>query len=77
MKAMPAVLVITSGPECVAAFGSAAAAALSACATFERTSETWYQGSTQRLSAPLAHFHGAAGGAVSSPSWWGWRRAGP
>lgn len=72
---MPAVLEITSVTECVAVFGSVAAAAPSACATSERTSETWHRDSTRRPSAPPAHSHGAAGGAVSSPCWWGWRRA--
>lgn len=72
MKTMPAVLVITSAPESVAAFGSAVAAALSACATSERTSETWYRGSKQRPSAQPAHSHAAARGAVSLLCWWGW-----
>lgn len=67
MKTMPAVLVITSVPEFVAACGSAAAAAPSACATSERMSETWPRGSTQRPAAPLARSHGAAGDVVSSP----------
>lgn len=72
---MPVVLVITSVPACEAECGSAAAAAPSACAIFERMSETWPRGSTQQLAPPPAHSHGAAEGAVSSPCWWGSRRA--
>lgn len=76
MKTTPAVLVIMSVPECEAVCGSAAASAPSACATSERTSETWPRGSTRRLALPPARSRGAVGGAVSSPCWWGWRKAG-
>lgn len=76
MKMTPAVLAVTSVPEREAACGSAAAAEPSACATSETTSETWHQGSTQPPAAPPGHSRGAAGDAVSSLCWWGWRRAG-